>query len=242
MSPAARILIVEDDPAIVEVVSLHLRDQGFHVHVESEGESAMHRIERGDHDLVILDLMLPGMDGLTICRRIRENDPYLPILILSAKSDEVDRIVGLELGADDYITKPFSVRELVARIRAMLRRTRDRSVKGDRGATQRRIGNLVVDTGQRVVLAGSHRIELTAKEFDLLVTLCDEPGRAFSRRELLELVWGYHYAGYSHTVNSHINRLRAKIEPDPGHPRYIETVWGFGYRFAPETASTEDAR
>jgi len=167
-----------------------------------------------------------------VCRRIRESDSRLPVLILSAKSDEVDKIVGLEIGADDYITKPFSVRELVERVRAMLRRARSEPSSNKERETQRRFGRLEIDTERRIVSIAGETVELTAKEFDLLVTLSDQPGRAFSRQELLELVWGYHYAGYSHTVNSHINRLRAKIEPDPAKPKYIETVWGFGYRLA----------
>jgi len=178
--------------------------------------------------------MLPKMDGLAVCARIREKNPAMPILMLTAKSEEIDRVLGLELGADEYVTKPFSVRELVARIKALLRRVQaDKDAaagKAEKGRIE--IGALVLDFEMRKVTREGATIDLTVKEFDLLALFARTPGRTYSRTDLLNLVWGYQFEGYEHTVNSHINRLRAKIEADPGHPRYLRTVWGVGYRFA----------
>jgi DNA-binding response OmpR family regulator len=188
----------------------------------------------GKFDIILLDLMLPGLDGLSVCRKIREQDSSIPILMLTAKSDEVDKIVGLEIGADDYITKPFSIRELIARIRAALRRrdTNREDAPDSSTRTERCFGPLCIDLERRLAHSAGRKLELTAKEFDLLAALSEHPGKAFTRQELLEQVWGYQYQGYSHTVNSHINRLRSKIETDPTHPLIIETVWGYGYRLA----------
>jgi DNA-binding response OmpR family regulator len=180
------------------------------------------------------------MDGLTVCRSIRQKNPFLPILMLTAKSEEVDRVLGLELGADEYITKPFSVRELSARVKALLRRVRtDREALDGGEATpghpaggRIEVGPLVVDLDLRKVTLEGRTVELTVKEFELLALFARNPGRTYSRMDLLNLVWGYQYEGYEHTVNSHINRLRNKIEREPGHPRFLRTVWGVGYRFA----------
>jgi DNA-binding response OmpR family regulator len=177
--------------------------------------------------------MLPGMDGLEICRRLRGETDYVPILMLTAKASEIDRIVGLELGADDYLTKPFSVRELVARVKAIFRR-----VSAVRAQTDAQdspfitLGALVIETEKRKVTLDGEPITLTAKEYDLLHHFASHPGRVYTRAQLLDQVWGYGYEGYEHTVNSHINRLRGKIESDPANPRYVLTVWGVGYRFA----------
>lgn len=241
MSSAASILILEDDTAIVDLITMHLGDHGYKTTSSQNGVEGLTLARSGSFDLIILDIMLPGLDGLSICRQIRSENSRTPILMLTAKSDEVDRIVGLEIGADDYITKPFSVRELVARVRAMLRRMETLHVEPTRrqSGSTRQIGNITIDLEKRIVQSGGQKIDLTPKEFDLLAVLSEHPGKAFSRQELLELVWGYRYTGYSHTVNSHINRLRAKIEEDPAKPVFVETVWGFGYRLAGEKTGEE---
>ena len=199
-----------------------------------DGRTGLQKALENRYALVILDLMLPKMDGLAVCARIREKNPAMPILMLTAKSEEIDRVLGLELGADEYVTKPFSVRELVARIKALLRRVqadKDAAVgNAEKGRIE--IGALVLDFEMRKVTREGATIDLTVKEFDLLALFARTPGRTYSRTDLLNLVWGYQFEGYEHTVNSHINRLRAKIEADPGHPRYLRTVWGVGYRFA----------
>jgi DNA-binding response OmpR family regulator len=177
--------------------------------------------------------MLPGVDGLEICRRLRQETDYLPILMLTAKSSEIDRIVGLELGADDYLTKPFSVRELVARVKAIFRRIGAVTLReDDKTSPKIGIGDLVIEADKRKVILDGRQITLTAKEYDLLYHFASHPGRVYTRTQLLDQVWGYGYEGYEHTVNSHINRLRGKIEADPASPRYVLTVWGVGYRFA----------
>ncbi len=225
-----RILVVEDEREIARLVEIHLRDQGWEVTVCHDGPSGLAAAASGQFDLVVLDLMLPGVDGLEVCRRIRAASDYLPILMLTARSSELDRVLGLELGADDYLTKPFSVRELVARVKAILRREEALS---DRTPESRfELGELTVDLDRRRVTKGEQEIELTAKEFDLLAFFAAHPGRVYSRAELLDQVWGYGHGGYEHTVNSHINRLRAKIEDNPGSPGLVLTVWGVGYKFA----------
>jgi DNA-binding response OmpR family regulator len=184
------------------------------------------------YDLIILDLMLPGVEGLDICRRLRVRPNYTPILMLTAKSSEFDRVLGLEVGADDYLTKPFGIRELLARVKALFRRLDALTSQSPLAPGETiRVGDLVIDAEKRKVTLGDRQIELTAKEFDLLVQFARHPGRVYTRSQLLDLVWGYSHGGYEHTVNSHINRLRAKIEQDPARPRYILTVWGVGYKF-----------
>jgi len=184
-----------------------------------------------DYQLVILDLMLPEVDGLEVCRQIRTTAGYVPILMLTSKSSELDRVLGLELGADDYITKPFSIPELMARIKAQFRRTKALKTEDVTQTTTISFANFSIDTAKRQVAIDAREIELTAKEFDLLLHFATNPGLVYTRMQLLEQVWGYQYEGYEHTVNSHINRLRAKIEKDPAKPIYILTVWGVGYRF-----------
>ena len=227
-----RVLVVEDDREIVDLLALHLKDQGLTVVTAGTGSDALARLREDGYALVLLDIMLPEVDGLEVCRRIRKDDPSIPILMLTAKSEELDKVLGLELGADDYVTKPFSIRELMARVRALLRRSQDRGNGNREGRPKLSFGSLEIDPAKRQVTVDGVVVELTAKEYDLLLLLSRHPGQAFSRKQLLELVWGYRYEGYSHTVNSHINRLRSKIEPDPANPRYVETVWGFGYRVA----------
>jgi two-component system, OmpR family, alkaline phosphatase synthesis response regulator PhoP len=234
MAAGERALIIEDDKDIADVVSLHLKDLGLAADRAPDGRSGLAKALENRYALVILDLMLPKMDGLAVCTKIREKNPGLPILMLTAKSEEIDRVLGLEIGADDYVTKPFSVRELVARVKALLRRVRtDRNAAAGRAEKGRiEIGELVMDFEKRKVTLHERTIDLTVKEFDLLALFARNPGRTYSRTDLLNLVWGYQFEGYEHTVNSHINRLRAKLEADPGHPRYLKTVWGVGYRFA----------
>ncbi len=227
------VLLIEDDPKIVELLSLHLRDIGLSTEAVSSGNRGLKRALESEYRLIILDLMLPGLDGFEICKKIRAVDKGIPILMLTAKSEELDKVLGLELGADDYITKPFSIRELLARVKAILRRTDNYS--DDTGSPVGKLlnfGELQIDLEKRTVSLAGRKIELTAKEYDLLVLFAGSPGKAFNRQQLLETVWGYQFEGYHHTVNSHINRLRSKIEADPSEPRYIKTVWGFGYRFA----------
>ena len=230
---AKKILLVEDDRDISHLVKLHLEDEGYKVDVVGDGNRGLSMAQEKPYDLVVLDIMLPGVDGLEICRRLRRETDYLPILMLTAKSSEVDRIVGLELGADDYLTKPFSVRELVARVKAIFRRMGAVTLRENEQTSPKiGIGDLVIETDKRKVILDGKQITLTAKEYDLLYHFASHPGRVYTRTQLLDQVWGYGYEGYEHTVNSHINRLRGKIETDPASPRYVLTVWGVGYRFA----------
>lgn len=228
------ILVVEDNTDIANLVSMHLRDLDAEVSIADTGTEGVRRLEKDTFDLVILDIMLPGIDGIEICRRIRQQENYTPILMLTAKSSELDRVVGLEVGADDYLSKPFSVRELVARAKALFRRVD--SLKKQYTAPLETMptiaaGDLVIYTNKRQVTLGKEIVDLTAREFDLLWHFAQHPGQVFSRSQLLDKVWGYGHDGYEHTVNSHINRLRAKIEEDPSKPKYILTVWGVGYQF-----------
>jgi len=226
-----RVLVVEDNRDIAELVRLHLADWVDEVDVEFNGSDGLARACAQSYDLIILDLMLPGLDGLEICRRLRQQRRYIPILMLTAKSGELDRVLGLEMGADDYLAKPFSVRELVARVRALFRRI---DALGSATVPDQiiRQGDLIIDCEKHSVTLKDEPLALTAREFELLVHFARHPGRVYRREQLLNQVWGAGYEGYDHTVNSHINRLRAKIENDPARPRYILTVWGVGYKFA----------
>lgn len=230
------ILIIEDHTDLANILSLNLSDLDYNVTHADDGLKGLHFIENGSYDLVILDLMLPGMDGLEICRRIRNQNNYTPVLMLTSKSSEIDRVLGLEIGADDYVTKPFSVREVVARIKALFRRVEAFAISSSSdevGEDKNNIsfGNLEVDVDTHKVLIEGRIVDLTAREFELLLHFLKRPGRVYSRAQLLDMVWGYGHEGYEHTVNSHINRLRAKIEVDPAHPEYILTIWGVGYKF-----------
>lgn len=227
-------LIIEDDPTLAELVKLHLRDIGCSADIADDGVTGLEMFKQGDYALVVLDIMVPRKDGLSVCRDIRRLPGYVPILMLTAKSTELDRVRGLETGADDYLTKPFSVRELVARVKALLRRVDALSPETSGGAENEVIerGNMRITVQKRQVIVDGKDITLTAKEFDLLVHFARNPGQVFNRVQLLDQVWGYHHEGYEHTVNSHMNRLRAKIESDPAKPEYILTVWGVGYKFA----------
>ncbi len=226
-----QILIVEDEPDIAELLALHLRDCYRDVVWAEDGLKGRDLACSREWDMLILDLRLPGVDGLSICRSVRQERPCVPILMLTAKSSELDRVLGLELGADDYVTKPFSVAELMARVKAIFRRV-DMQAAQTRPDVQQiiEVGDLRIDPATREVFVASRPVELTAREFDLLLHFVQHPGRVFRRGQLLDGVWGYGHEGYEHTVNSHINRLRAKIERDPSHPSHIVTVWGVGYK------------
>ncbi len=228
-----RVLVVEDSVDIGNLLRMHLADIGCRVEVVETGEEALDRTRRGGYDLVILDLMLPGMDGVEVCRALRTHPGYVPILMLTARSSELDRVLGLEMGADDYVAKPFGVRELLARVNAIFRRVDalERAAAGEPGAVLAH-GRLRLDPARREVWLDGAPVALTAREFDLLAHFMRHPGRVYSRSQLLDQVWGYQHEAYEHTVNSHINRLRAKIEPDPAHPVHVVTVWGVGYKLA----------
>ena len=225
-----QLLIVEDDDAIADALALHLQEAGYRLHREHDGLQALRAIDRQRWDLVLLDLMLPGVDGWDVCRHLRQRHPGVPVIMLSARSAEAHRVLGLELGADDYMAKPFSMLELVARVRALLRRIEQmRLVVAP--TKDLRFGPFHLDTVRRELFRDEAPLALTLREFDLLHFLARHAGQAFSRGELLSRVWGAGFDGYEHTVNSHINRLRAKVEDDPREPRRIVTVWGVGYRF-----------
>ncbi|MBO3698913.1 response regulator transcription factor [Fabibacter sp. E12] len=229
-----KVLIVEDDADISGLIEIHLKDMGFDTLIADRGDTALEIALTEAFDFIILDIMLPGKDGLEVCRELRASKLKTPILMLTARSEEIDKILGLEMGADDYLTKPFSIRELTARVKAILRRTEDQSDSGSVSREILRYGELVVDKDKRKVLLRNERVDLTPKEFDLLALMAENPGKSYSRESLLNIVWGYEFAGYEHTVNSHINRLRSKIEVDLSTPKYILTSWGVGYRFNDE--------
>jgi DNA-binding response OmpR family regulator len=226
------ILVVEDNKDLAHLLEMHLKDQSYQVDLAFDGVAGLAKALAKTYDLIMLDLMLPGLDGLELCKRLRSKPPYTPILMLTSKSSEVDRVLGLEIGADDYVTKPFSIMELVARVKAIFRRMEGlKSEAVDDDDEIIHIKDLVIDTSKRKVILKEKNIDLTAKEFDLLLYFAKHPGRVYTRSQLLDYVWGYGHDGYEHTVNSHINRLRAKIEDDPAQPAYILTVWGVGYKF-----------
>jgi DNA-binding response OmpR family regulator len=232
-----KVLVVEDNPDIAKLVSLHLKDLDCEVVLAADGLRGLDEARARRYDLIILDLMLPGMEGLEVCRRLRGETDYTPILMLTAKSSEVDRVVGLEIGADDYLTKPFSIGELIARVKAIFRRV-DALGSGRKEEFRRlNLGALTIDVEKRTVAVTGQAVDLTAKEFDLLLQFAEHPGRVYSRQQLLDLVWGTGHMGYEHTVNSHINRLRGKIETDPAEPEYVLTVWGVGYKFNDQLAA-----
>jgi len=231
----AEILVIEDDRHISELIKINLADDGTNVSVLFDGNDGFLEASSQEYDLIILDLMLPGMKGMDICRELRANRITTPILMLTSKSDEIDKILGLETGADDYMTKPFSVRELQARVKAILRRQKiEQETNTGEDKPPIRVKDLFVDQAKRKVELKGERLKLTPKEFDLVCLLAENTGKTYSRTQLLSQVWGHEYAGYEHTVNSHINRLRAKLETDPNNPEYILTTWGVGYRFTDE--------
>ena len=230
-----KILLIEDDPHIGELVSIHLKDLNCSVEIITDGRVGYEKASTGNYSLIVLDIMLPGMDGLEVCRMLRADKVNTHILMLTAKSEEIDKVLGLETGADDYLTKPFSIREFIARVKAILRRLG----KLNNDATNQtyehlEYSDLSIDLTKRKVVLKGKTLDLTPKEFDLLILLASKPGRVYSRSDLLDKVWGYNFNGYEHTVNSHINRLRSKIEPDINNPTYILTSWGIGYKFNDE--------
>jgi DNA-binding response OmpR family regulator len=230
---ASRILVVEDEPDILEVVLYNLKQAGFEVDAAEDGESALSRARERHPDLVLLDLMLPGIDGLVVCKQLKQDDATrgIPIIMLTARAEEVDRIVGFELGADDYVVKPFSPRELVLRIRAILRRVKEEATPGTVDEGRISAGPLLIDIDAHTVTMNGHELTLTATEFKLLATLVERRGRVQSRDHLLASVWGYEYGGYGRTVDTHVRRLREKLGGAAG---LVETVRGVGYRFRSE--------
>lgn len=227
------VLVIEDEHDIARLLQLHLLEFCDEVEWVADGITGLHRAQSKSWGLIILDLRLPGLNGLDLCKSLRASGAYVPILMLTAKSSELDRVLGLEIGADDYLTKPFSIQELVARVKAIFRRSEalKKQAEDEHRHTEIHHGELSIDPDQRRARRAGTEIELTVREFDLLYHFASHPGRVFNRAQLLDSVWGYGHDGYEHTVNSHINRLRAKVEPDPANPRYIQTVWGVGYRF-----------
>lgn len=225
-----KVLIIEDDPEISNLLEIHLSDLNCGVEKYYDGNEGLNAAKGNSHDMIILDIMLPGIDGFEVCREIRKAEINTPIMMLTSKSEETDKVLGLEFGADDYLTKPFSIREFIARVKAIFRRidalTQDKEDRGDI-----RYGELSIDYLNRIVQLGDSRVELTQKEFELLYLMASHPGRTYTRENLLNLIWGTQYSGYEHTVNSHINRLRNKIEEDISDPKFILTTWGVGYRF-----------
>ena len=227
-----KVLIVEDDRDIVELLKIHLTDLHCEIDIAYDGETGLQKALQGPYQLIILDIMLPGKDGMEVCRQLRAKDQQTPILMLTAKSEEIDKVLGLEMGADDYLTKPFSIREFIARVKAIFRRMELMKPNAAAAAAGvMRFGDLHIDLEKRKVSIKNQRIDLSPKEFELLSLLASHPGKSYDRTRILNLVWGYDFDGYEHTVNSHINRLRSKIEPDIQQPQYILTTWGVGYRF-----------
>jgi DNA-binding response OmpR family regulator len=228
---ATSLLIIEDDENISSAIQEYFSRAGYSVSTAGDGLAGIELAAKARPDAIVLDLMLPKMDGLAVCKELRLKAPQMPILMLTAKDDVVDKVLGLEMGADDYITKPFSLRELEARIKSVLRRSRAGTATDGQDEAPIQRGNLRIDPIRREVTIGEKQIELTPKEFDLLRLFASNPGRVFPRKYLLEKIWDYSYEGYDRTIDSHINRLRAKIEQNPDNPQLVLTVWGIGYKF-----------
>jgi two-component system alkaline phosphatase synthesis response regulator PhoP len=227
----SKILIIEDDRDIAELISIHMKDNGHEAEMVHDGREGFIRAVERVHDLVILDLKLPGMDGLEICRKLRMEKIDTPIIMLTSKSEEIDKVLGLEIGADDYMTKPFSLRELVARVKTVLRRGSGQTGTSDTSEQVIECENFYLDVSKRIVRSYEKQLELSPKEFDLLVLLASNPGKTYSRSDVLNQVWGVDFEGFEHTVNSHINRLRSKLEKNMNEPEFILTTWGVGYKF-----------
>jgi DNA-binding response OmpR family regulator len=226
------ILLVEDDPQIANLLNLHFHTDVYRLTACKNGKEAIEAIMADAFDLVILDIMLPDLNGMEVCKKIREKEFTCPIMMLSSCAEESDKVLSLELGADDYVTKPFGILELLARTKALLRRGKQNIETALKDKTEVEHKGVFIDKHKRRALFNGQRLELTPKEFDLLFLLVSNPGKTFSRAELLQLIWGFAFAGYEHTITSHINRLRMKIEADLVHPMYILTSWGTGYRFS----------
>jgi len=225
-------LIIEDDKDIADLIAIHLADLGFDSDIASDGKEGLLKALNNPYGIILLDIRLPGLDGMEICKKIRLEKINTPVLMVTSKSEEIDKIIGLEIGADDYITKPFSIRELIARVKAILRRAEfTRQITSDDVKDEIKTMDLYINVTLRNVEVHGKRIELSPKEFDLLVLFASNPGRTYTRTQLLDMVWGYQFEGYEHTVNSHINRLRTKIERNLNEPEFILTTWGVGYKF-----------
>lgn len=234
-TPRQKMLVVEDDAAIQRMIGDYFRHIGFDVVIVGDGEAGVKAALEERPAAVILDLILPKLDGLSVCRQLREKLPSLPIIMLTAKDDVADKVLGLELGADDYMTKPFNLRELEARLKSVMRRVQGKaSARGEEEPEPIICGKMRIDASRREVSIDGRHVDLTPKEFELLSLFVSHPGRVYSRKYLLENIWDYTYTGYDRTIDSHINRLRAKIEEDPDDPKMILTVWGVGYKFAAE--------
>jgi DNA-binding response OmpR family regulator len=225
-----KVLIIEDDKEISNLLEIHLKDLMCEVTKCYNGLVGLNNVKNGNYNLVILDIMLPGMGGFEVCKEIRKLEINTPILMLTSKSEEMDKVLGLEFGADDYLTKPFSLREFIARVKAIFRRMDSLTTQKD-DKKDIRYNELFIDITNRKILLNETRVELTQKEFDLLYLMASHPGRTYTRENLLNIIWGTQYSGYEHTVNTHINRLRSKIEKDVSNPKFILTSWGVGYRF-----------
>ena len=230
-----KVLIIEDDTNLIDLVSIHLKDLECDIDSANDGQTGFDKAMASNYDLIILDVMLPKMDGIAVSQKLRALENYTSILMLTAKNEEIDKVLGLESGADDYLTKPFGIREFIARVKAIFRR-QEQNLKTS--ATKNKdiliFESLKIDIPKRKVELNGNRIDLTPKEFDLLALMANHPGKSYNRDELLKLIWGYEFSGYEHTVNSHINRLRGKLEGNPDKPKYIITSWGIGYRFNDE--------
>lgn len=224
-------LIIEDDRDISELIAIHLKDMNLDVDKAFDGKDGLMKALNNKYRFILLDIRLPELDGFEVCKRLRMEKNNTPVLMITSKAEEIDKVLGLEIGADDYISKPFGIRELLARIKAVLRRTERTPEQTDAEDIELRYDNLYIDVGMRVVELSGERIELSPKEFDLLVYLASHPGKTYSRMQLLDQIWGYEFEGFEHTVNSHINRLRSKIEHNMSQPEYILTTWGVGYKF-----------
>ena len=229
----SRVLIIEDDREISDLISIHLKDMDLEVSQSYDGKDGLLKAVNEKFDLIILDIRLPYLDGLELCKKLRMEKIQSLVLILTSKSEEIDKVLGLEIGADDYLTKPFSIRELVARVKALLRR-REMFLTSQETEVEDKeliIGDLMINEGMRKVRIRGENIDLSPKEFDLLVLLASNPGKTYNRMQLLNKIWGYEFEGFEHTVNSHINRLRSKVEQNMHEPEYILTTWGVGYKF-----------
>ncbi|MEH0153044.1 response regulator transcription factor [Limibacter armeniacum] len=228
-----KVLIIEDDHDISELLSIHLKDLGFDTDRVFDGKEGLVKALNETYRIIVLDIRLPGMDGFEICRQIRMEKIDTPIIMLTAKSEEIDKVLGLEIGADDYITKPFSIREFIARVKVISRRDfyASKPATTEKEEEEINLPNLSINLPKRIVKVYNEQVELSPKEFDLLVLLASNPGRTYTRIQLLNMVWGVEFEGFEHTVNSHINRLRSKIEKDMHAPEFILTTWGVGYKF-----------
>jgi DNA-binding response OmpR family regulator len=231
------LLLVEDDAEIISLLKEGLRYEGFELTISRDGDSGLEKARQGDFGLILMDWMLPEISGIDVVRALHEDNVYTPVIMLTARHDELDKVAALEAGCDDYITKPFSIKELVARINAVMRRAASNIT--DEEGSERKIskGNLEIDFEKRAVTIRGEEIQLTATEFNLLTLLIRQPGRVYSRKQLLDIVWDYSFEGYENTVNTHVNRLRSKIEKNPNNPEYVLTVWGVGYKFSDEISS-----